>query len=218
MERPRRRRRLVIASLSIGAAAAFTVPTLVSAGATDSAGDRGDTSVPSRSFAADRPTTTTSTTTSPATSSTATPTTSVPAHVEAPAAPALPVVAEPAPATSAPEPLAVEPTPPAPAGEEVPVAEEPAATGTLRVDVAAASGATRYVSLRTAAGDVVSGPVTVDGSPITFADLAPGDHDLFVEHFADGGGTFLTRTPLTIAAGSDLVATCDAETLDCTLG
>lgn len=212
MERPRRRRRLVIASLSIGAAAAFTVPTLVSAGATDRAGDHGAPSVPSRSFAADRPTTTTSTTTSPATSSTAAPTSAV----------AAPVVAEPAP--SAPEPVAVEPTPPAPAADEVPVAEEvpvveeAAATGTLRVDVAAASGATRYVSLRTVAGDVVAGPVTVDGSPITFADLTPGDHDLFVEHFADGGGTFLTRTPLTIAAGSDLVATCDAETLDCTLG
>lgn len=217
MERPRRR--LVIASLSIGAAAAFTVPTLVSAGAAESAVDEAATFEPVRSSTTERSAMTS--TTSSTTSSTAAPATPAPAPVEAPqVTPAPPVLAEPAPTTSAPAPaaVAVEPASPAPATEEVPVVEEPAGTGTLTVEVAAASGATRYVSLRTATGDLVAGPVTVDGEPITFADLAPGAHDLFVEHFADGGGTFLTRTPMTIVAGSDLLATCDAETLDCTLG
>ena len=220
MERPRRHRRLVVASLSIGAAAAFTVPTLVSAGATQSAGDPVAASVPDRSSEAEGPGTTSATigTASPTTSPTAAPTTSAPVPVETPqVAPAPPVAAEPGPTTTAPAPVAVEANPPAPVAEEAPVVEAPATTGNLTVEVGAASGATRQVSLRTTAGDLVGGPVTADGNPITFSDLAPGDHDLFVEHFADGGGTFLTRTPITIAAGSELLATCDAETLDCTV-
>jgi hypothetical protein len=214
VERPHRRRRLVIASLSIGAAAAFTVPTLVSAGATETAGQQAATSEPTRSAAVERPTPTTSTAPTSTSSPAEAPT---PDPVDAPQiAPAPPVVADPAPTADAPAPI-VETAPPAPAPEEVPVVEEPATTGTLTVEVAAAPGATRQVSLRTAAGDHVAGPVVVDGTPITFADIPAGDHDLFVEHFADGGGTFLTRTPITIAAGSDLLATCDAETLDCTV-
>ena len=217
MERPRRHRRLAIASLSIGAAVAFTVPTLVSAGSTERAGEETPTSAPDRSSETEAPST--SVTAAAETSTTAAPTTAAPLPVEAPpVAPAPPVVAEPAPTTSAPAPVPVEAPPPAPVAEEAPVVDAPATTGTLTVDVARASSATRQVSLRTEAGDPIAGPVTVDGGPITFADLTPGDHDLFVEHFADGGGTFLTRTPITIDAGSELLATCDAETLDCTVG
>ena len=218
MERPRRHRRLAIASLSVGAVVAFTVPTLVSAGPTESAGEETATSVPNRSPETEAPSTTSGTTGSD-TSTTAAPTTSAPLPVEAPqVAPAPPVVAEPAPTTSAPAPTPVEAAPPAPVAEEAQVVEGPATTGSLTVEVAPASGASRQVSLRTAAGEPIAGPVTVDGGPITFADLTPGDHDLYVEHFADGGGTFLTRTPITIVAGSELLATCDAETLDCTVG
>lgn len=118
--------------------------------------------------------------------------------------------------TPAPEPTLVEapaPVTPAPA----PVVEETVTnTGTIHVDVATTEGASRSVSLETADGSLVGGPVAVDGSRITFSDVADGTYDLFVEQTADGGGTFLTRTTL-VVAGDDIVVTCDAESLDCTV-
>ena len=153
MERPRRHRRLAIASLSIGAVVAFTVPTLVSAGPTESAGGQVSTSVPDRSSGAVRPSTTSVATASETTTTTTTAAsaTSAPLPVEAPqVTPAPPVVAEPAQTTSAPAPVAVEAAPPAPVAEEAPVVDEPATTGTLTVEVAPASGASRQVSLRPA--------------------------------------------------------------------
>lgn len=118
------------------------------------------------------------------------------------------------PAPSAPDVTPVAPAPnPAPAPSPAPAL---ASSATLHVEVATTDGATRTVSLRTAAGELAGGPVTVDGSTISFTDLAPGTYDLFVEEFADGGGTFLTRTPLDLGAGDERVARCDPDSLDCT--
>lgn len=134
-----------------------------------------------------------------------------------------PVVADPVPTTTP------QPVPAAPAAQDtasidigtpaVATAEAVAPAvpaGSIRVEVAAADGASRSVSLQRADGTPVSGPVEVTGDPITFDDLEAGTYDLFVEHAADGGGTFLTRTVIDID-GDAAVARCDAETLDCTV-
>lgn len=125
-----------------------------------------------------------------------------PAPVAAPTPP-------PAPAPDAPAPAAPAPEAPAPEAPAVVIA-----AGTVHVDVAPAAGTTRSVSLKSADGSVVGGPVTVDGNRITFADVADGSYDLYVEELADEGGTYLTRTTLQVSGG-ELVVSCDAETLDC---
>lgn len=114
---------------------------------------------------------------------------------------------EPAPAPVAPAPT----TPPEPVVEE-----DMKSNGTIHVDVATTEGAHRSVSLETADGSLVGGPVAVDGSRITFSDVPDGTYDLFVEQTADGGGVFVTRTTL-VASGGEIVVTCDADSLDCTV-
>ena len=126
-------------------------------------------------------------------------------------APVVQVTPEPAPAPApAPEPAAT--TEPAPAPAEA----DAVTTGTVHVDVAAVDGASRSVSLKSVDGALVGGPVPVDGTRITFSDLADGTYDLVVEQVADGGGVLLTRTTVTVS-GNELVASCDADTLDCTV-
>jgi hypothetical protein len=171
------------------------------------------------------------------------PAVSAPASADALTGPALPDVAAPiaiaAPATpvviDVPEPAAVPATPPA-VVDELPVvvppspivpappaavpADQPAApeartTGSITVHVGTVDGATRSVSLQTPEGDPVGDRATVTGAPISFDDLAPGTYELFVEQVADGGGTFLTRTVLTVAAGEDRAVSCHGESLEC---
>lgn len=101
-----------------------------------------------------------------------------------------------------------------PAGDDVSRTGVDPATVTVQVDPA--PGATRLVSIRTAAGAPVA-TVTVTGEPLVF-ELEEGTFDLFVEHLWDGGGTFLTRTPITTTAGRALTVACDADSLDCTVG
>lgn len=129
------------------------------------------------------------------------------------AAPDVQVTPAPAPA---PEPMVVEAAAPVTPAAAPAVEEDMTSTGTIHVHVATTEGASRSVSLKTADGALVGGPVAVDGSRITFSDLADGTYDLFVEQTADGGGTFLTRTTL-VASGDEIVVTCDAESLDCTV-
>ena len=145
------------------------------------------------------------------------------APVELPVVPAAeaPVPEPPAPAAVPAAPVVV-PVPAAPEAAPAAPAETPAAapaetrsTGTITVQVSTADGATRTVSLQTPSGDPVGERTTVTGDPITFADLAPGTYELFVEQVADGGGTFLTRTIITVGAGQDHVVSCHAESLEC---
>ena len=148
----------------------------------------------------------------------------------APSAPLVVEVPEPAPAPApqivveaAVEAPVVVPAPPivpaAPAAPAPRVAEPaaPAArtTGSITVHVGTADGATRTVSLQTPDGDAVGERTTVTGDPISFADLGPGTYEVFVEQVADGGGTFLTRTVVTVAAGEDRAVTCHGESLEC---
>ena len=138
-----------------------------------------------------------------------------PAEVEVPEVPAAPVpvaVVVEAPAAPAPPVLTA---PPAVAAAAEPAAPEARTTGSITVHVGTAEGATRTVSLQTPTGDAVGERTTVTGAPITFADLAPGTYELFVEHLAVGGGTFLTRTVLTVAAGEDRAVSCHGESLEC---
>jgi hypothetical protein len=140
-----------------------------------------------------------------------------PAEVEVPQVAAAPVPApHPVVAESPPAPAPpVVPAPPAVAQTPEPAAPAARTTGSLTVHVSTAEGATRTVSLQTPAGDAIGERTTVTGAPITFADLAPGTYELFVEHLADGGGTFLTRTVLTVAAGEDRAVSCHDESLEC---
>ena len=88
------------------------------------------------------------------------------------------------------------------------------APGTIHVDVAEVDGATRSVTLVTSDGTTVRGPVTVEGTLITFSDVTAGAYAIHVEELSDGGGTFMTRTVLEVDGGESVV-NCDPGTLDC---
>ena len=156
---------------------------------------------------------------------------SLPSVVEVEVAPATDDTIEPATEATddtaeAPTPVAAEEVPdvtPEPAPDPAPAPaptpdEEPAvaSTGTIHVDITTTEGATRTVSLRSADGTLVAGPVAVEGTPITFGGLDDGTYDVLAEQRFDGGGTFVTRTVVDVAGG-ETTLTCDAETLDCTV-
>ncbi|MGK2928820.1 MAG: hypothetical protein ACSLFO_04510 [Acidimicrobiales bacterium] len=123
------------------------------------------------------------------------------------------------PVTATPDPATPAPTTPAPTTPPPVLAEEPAVmiTGTIHVDATATEGAARTVTLRSADGSLVAGPVTIDGNRITFEGLDDGTYDVLAEQFFDGGGTFVTRTIIDVAGGGETVVACHPETLDCTV-
>lgn len=134
--------------------------------------------------------------------------------IDAATSPLAPVDVAAPPATPEPAPTTPAPTTPAPVQ-----AEEAAVTttGTIHVDATTTEGATRTVSLRSAGGSLVAGPVTIDGNRITFGGLDDGTYDVLTEQFFDGGGTFVTRTIIDVAGGGETVVACHPETLDCTV-
>jgi hypothetical protein len=107
-------------------------------------------------------------------------------------------------------------------GASTPDAEDhgdTAGLGSVTVHVAPVEGATRSVSISNAEGRRAGGPATVDGpanvhTAIHFVDLPAGTYDVFAEQIHDGGGSFLTRTPVEVS-GDRVTVRCTGDDLGC---
>lgn len=208
------RQRLALTAAVVGAAAIIAIPQWVAAGSGAPAGGTDSAAATTTTLAPPPPTDAGSTPTAPAAVATTT-TAAPPLAAAAPTAPAPAPSPVPAPHVAdgpASGPVEALEAPSVEASVEAPV---PDASGALTVHVAPVEGATRLVTLRRADGTPVAGSLTVTDGPVKIGDLGAGGYELLVEHFANGGGAFVTRTPITIAAGADVHATCHTESLDC---